>query len=225
VSNTYVVCGCKSWNKRVFDDVISSLPGKWTYIDSKDDLTIDALHQINPQYIFFLHWSWIVQAEIFESFECINFHMTDLPYGRGGSPLQNLILRGHKDTKLTAHRMTEKLDEGAVYLKNDLSLEGTAQEILERACALSADMIGAILKENPEPKPQEGEVVIFERRTPEMSEIPQDLSPQQRYDFIRMLDGEGYPAAFEIKDGIRYEYHNARLHNGEVEADSTQECL
>lgn len=221
MDNTFVVCGCKSWNHAIFDDVISTLPGTWHYIDAKEDLTAEALRKIDPHYIFFLHWSWIVPAEIFDTFECINFHMTDLPYGRGGSPLQNLILRGHKDTKLSAHRMTAQLDEGPIYGKADLSLAGTAQEILERACSLSVTMIKTIIESNPEPIPQEGEVVVFERRTPEMSEIPVNLSPEERYDFIRMLDGEGYPAAFEIIDGKRYEYHNARLHNGTVQSDST----
>ena len=28
--------------------------------------------------------------------------MTDLPYGRGGSPLQNLIIRGFESTKISA---------------------------------------------------------------------------------------------------------------------------
>jgi len=37
---------------------------------------------------------WIILKEIFENYEIILFHMTDLPYGRGGSPLQNLIVRG-----------------------------------------------------------------------------------------------------------------------------------
>lgn len=221
MDNTFVVCGCKSWNKKVFDDVISKLPGTWHYIESIDALTCTALQEIDPQYIFFLHWSWIVPNEIFEAFECINFHMTDLPYGRGGSPLQNLILRGHKDTKLTAHRMSDKLDEGPIYLKENLSLEGAAQEILDRACSLSATMIQMIIASHPEPTPQEGEVVLFERRTPQMSEIPEGLNPQERYDFIRMLDGEGYPAAFEIIDGIRYEYRNARLLNGELKVEST----
>ena len=31
--------------------------------------------------------------EIHENYKCIIFHMTDLPFGRGGSPLQNLISR------------------------------------------------------------------------------------------------------------------------------------
>ena len=215
------MCGCKSWNKQVFEEAISTLSGTWHYIESKEGLTLDVLKKIDPHYVFFLHWSWIVPSKIVDTFECINFHMTDLPYGRGGSPLQNLILRGHESTKLTAHRMTKKLDEGPVYHKEDLLLAGTAQEILERACNLSAQMIERIIDEHPEPTEQEGEVVLFERRTPEMSEIPEGLSPQERYDFIRMLDGEGYPAAFENIDGKRYEYHNARLMNGELDVETT----
>lgn len=219
--NVYVVCGSKSWNKQVFDDIISKLPGTWNYVESKEELSLEILQRMQPQYVFFLHWSWIIPSEITDTFECVNFHMTDLPYGRGGSPLQNLILRGHTDTKLTAHRMTKELDAGPVYMKADLSLVGTAQSILERACILSAKMIETIITENPAPKEQEGEVVVFMRRTPEMSEIPKDLTPEQRYDFIRMLDAEGYPSAFEIMDGVRHEYRNARLVNGVVEADLT----
>jgi methionyl-tRNA formyltransferase len=52
-----------------------------------------------------------------------------LPYGRGGSPLQNLIDLGHKDTFVSALKMTEELDAGAIYLKKPLSLEGLAEEI------------------------------------------------------------------------------------------------
>ena len=43
--------------------------------------------------------------------------MTDLPYGRGGSPLQNLILKGKKTTKITAFKMIDKIDAGPIYLK------------------------------------------------------------------------------------------------------------
>lgn len=222
MSNSYVVCGCKSWNKRVFDDVISSYEGQWHYIDFKEELTLETLKEISPRFVFFLHWSWIVPPEIFTQFACVNFHMTDLPYGRGGSPLQNLILRGHTDTKLTAHQMVEELDAGPIYLKENLSLEGTAQEILERACNLSAQMIGVICNTEPEPTEQEGDIVIFERRTPEMSQVPEGLTDQEKYDFIRMLDGEGYPPAFEIIEGKRYELRSARMHNGTLEYDSTQ---
>ena len=55
--------------------------------------------------------------------------MTDLPYGRGGSPLQNLIIRGHKKTKISALRMVNELDAGPIYFKRSLSLNGNAQKI------------------------------------------------------------------------------------------------
>lgn len=222
MSNSYVVCGCKSWNRQVFDEAISALPGEWHYVGSKDELTTDYLRGLNPRYVFFLHWSWIVPKEIFETFECVNFHMTDLPYGRGGSPLQNLILQGHKNTKLTAHKMVEELDAGPIYLKKDLSLEGTAQEILERACTLSAEMIKEIISEEPEPIPQSGEVVIFERRKPEQSRMPENASVKEQYDFIRMLDAGGYPPAFLEREGFRYEYRNARVVDGRLDADITK---
>jgi methionyl-tRNA formyltransferase len=222
---TYVVCGCKSWNKRVLDEKISKLPGNWHYFGDKEDLSIEKLDEISPTKVFFLHWSWIVPEEVWKKYECINFHMTDVPYGRGGSPLQNLILRGHTETKLSALRMTSELDAGPVYIKEPMSLDGTAQEILERSSELAADIIKRIIKEHPQPTQQDGEVVLFERRKPEDSEIPEGLSDRERYDFIRMLDGEGYPPAFSKSDGFRYEYTDAVLYDDHLETRITKTPL
>ena len=123
---SYVVCGSKSWNRDLFDAELSKLSGEWHFLDSKESLTLEFLESIRPRYVFFLHWSWIVPEKIVQEFECVNFHMTDLPYGRGGSPLQNLILRGHTETKLTAHRMVKELDAGPVYGKEPMELSGSA---------------------------------------------------------------------------------------------------
>ena len=222
---TYVVCGCKSWNRKVFDEQISALPGTWHFIEKKEELTAAFLKKIQPRFVFFLHWSWKVPPEIFTAFECINFHMADVPFGRGGSPLQNLILRGLAKTKLSALRMTDVLDAGPVYCKEDMSLEGTAQEILVRSSALAARMIAYIIREQPVPQKQEGEPVIFDRRTPEQSHIPAGLSRQALYDFIRMLDGEGYPPAFIESGGFRYEFHDAVLYDDRLEARVTMTPL
>ena len=70
--------------------------------------------------------------------------MTDLPYGRGGSPLQNLIVRGHSETKISALKVEKKLDTGDIYLKKNLSLEGSAQKIFQRANTSIIDMIKEI---------------------------------------------------------------------------------
>ena len=219
MSLTYIVLGSKSWNRRVFEERIRRLPGNWHFICDPKELEVKRVRELAPAALFFLHWSWKVPPELVRDFECICFHMTDVPYGRGGSPLQNLIERGHTETKLTALRMTETFDAGPVYLKAPLSLAGTADEILMRASALSAVMIEAILRERPEPRPHVGEPVVFKRRKPEDSQIPSTESVETLHDFIRMLDGEGYPAAFLVHNGYRYEFTRAALRDGRIVAD------
>ena len=74
--------------------------------------------------------------------------MTDLPYGRGGTPLQNLIIRGHSETMISAIRCEKKIDAGPVYLKKKLSLDGTAEKIYLRAYKIIEKMIFEIIQTN-----------------------------------------------------------------------------
>lgn len=112
--------------------------------------------------------------------------MTDLPYGRGGAPLQNLIIRGHKNTKITAFRVEKVLDAGPIYLKYDLNLSETARDIFKRASIVMFEMISHLVNNNP--TKQIGEAVEFKRRTPEMSDISDLTELSKIYDYIRMVD-------------------------------------
>ncbi len=170
-------------------------------------------------YIFFPHWSHIIPAEIYETQQCVVFHMTDLPYGRGGSPLQNLIVRGIQHTRISALRVSEGLDTGPIYLKRDLSLHGTAREVFLRAGEVMEQMIRDIIATQPQPVPQTGEPTLFKRRKPAQG----DLSPleelSQAYDHIRMLDADGYPPAFVETAHFRFEFFRASLHPEQILAD------
>jgi len=99
--------------------------------------------------------------------------MTDLPYGRGGSPLQNLIANNVEKTKISAIRVGEDLDTGKIYLKEDLDISlGSAEELFIKISGkVFNKMIPAIMEENIEPYEQQGEVVTFKRRKPEQSEL------------------------------------------------------
>lgn len=186
-------------------------------IRDREELTRERLEAISPLYIFFPHWSWLVPDEIYRRFECVVFHMTDLPYGRGGTPLQNLIVRGHDETVLSALRCVTELDAGPIYLKRALSLAGTAEDILLRAADLMQDMIVEIVHRHPEPKPQEGELTVFQRRRPEDGNLKPLDRLEQIYDYIRMLDAEGYPPAFLETEHFRFEFSGAN-----VDADAVQ---
>lgn len=216
---TYLVIGSKPWNRRLFEKEIVHMDGVWEFIGSRENFDVDTIRSINPKFIFFLHWSWKVPDEIIHEYDCVCFHMTNLPYGKGGSPLQNLIIRGHKSSMLTAFKMTHEFDGGPVYLKKEISLHGNAEEILIRANKISLEMIKEILQNRLLPVPQEGEEVIFKRRKPSESEMPELSSLEEVYDFIRMLDAKDYPKAFIDYKDFRLEFTHAGLYDNHVIAD------
>lgn len=209
-----IIATIKSWNIARAQELQKQFEGVHEIVlyTAKEELTVDNVRYFNPHYILLPHWSYFIPNEITENWECVVFHMTDLPYGRGGSPLQNLIVRGHKETKVSAIKVTATLDGGPVYMKRPLSLAGSAQEILVR-CAdiIFQEMIPAFLTEKRMPKPQEGDPVIFKRRKPEDSEITSDMEMDKIYDYIRMLDAEGYPPAYLEFGSYRLEFAKAAL--------------
>lgn len=190
------------------------------YLRSPDALCLARLSETNPRYIFFPHWSWKIPPEIYQRYECVIFHMTDVPFGRGGAPLQNLIVRGFSDTQISALRCVDEMDAGPVYAKEPLSLLGTAEEILIRAASVMTRMMLSIITTNPIPVPQVGEPTIFRRRQKADGNIEKLDSLDRVYDYVRMLDGAGYPPAFIETDSFRIEFTRASLRLGEVVADA-----
>jgi methionyl-tRNA formyltransferase len=215
----YMVATIRPWNVEVFHERIAAFPGEWHLITAPEQLSVHAVNAISPRYIFFPHWSVQVPASILDAVECVGFHATDLPFGRGGSPIQNLILRGHCDTQVCALRMSTKIDAGPVYLRRPLSLAGRAEEIYERLANVAADMIQEIIATNPQPQPQHGEPTIFARRTPLESELPRSTSSLDAvHNLIRMLDAPEYPRAFIKHGSLRIEFLDSALGADHIDA-------
>jgi methionyl-tRNA formyltransferase len=216
-----IIATIKSWNIKNTKEFIKNNPEyNIKLITNKENLTLKNIEDFNPDYIFFPHWSWIIPEEIYSNYNCIVFHMTDLPFGRGGSPLQNLIVRGIENTKISALKVDGGLDKGDIYLKEDLNLNGSAEEIFIRLSDIIFEkMIPFILNKKPEPQAQKGEVVKFKRRKPAESEIEKNFSIAKVYDYIRMLDAEGYPKAFIKYGDLKLEFNRAKLTADGIVAD------
>ncbi|RKN82771.1 GNAT family N-acetyltransferase [Ulvibacterium marinum] len=217
VAKTYVILSSQKWNA----ELVFSLKRKFPHynfveiIDRKDFL-LQNLEKIKPHTVFIPHWSYIIPQEIFTKYECIVFHMTDLPYGRGGSPLQNLIVQGKKSTKISALKVVQEIDAGPIFLKKKMNLLGTAEEIFIRANTIVENMIFEIIAHGLQPKDQQGVPFFFKRRTPEMSKIDTKLDTiEALYDQIRMLDADGYPNAYLETEFFKYEFTRASLKTGE----------
>ncbi|MCG5644662.1 methionyl-tRNA formyltransferase [Flavobacteriaceae bacterium LSUCC0859] len=208
---TYLLVTEKIWHHELFEDLLKSKSGNWFIINQKENFTLNNIESLKPDYIFIPHWSYIIPSEIFLRFECILFHMTDLPFGRGGSPLQNLIVLEYKETVISAIRVEKGLDTGPVYLKSKLSLLGTAEEIFIRSGLIIKDMIFSIIENNISPQLQSGQISNFRRRKRSESNISSLSDINKVYDYIRMLDAEGYPNAFLETESLLFEFTRASL--------------
>ena len=216
---SYVIAYNRPWCKSLPKKLEKKTKENFFIIDNKKDLNKAHLNTIEPKYIFFPHWSYIIPKEIYANYDCVIFHMTDLPYGRGGSPLQNLIIRKHSETMISAIKCISEIDAGPVYLKKSLSLKGSAEEIYINANRIIEDMIIEILENNPIPEKQKGKVVNFKRRNPEQGDLSDTVSLDEVYDYIRMLDAEEYPPAFIRIGDYKLEFSRASRKVSAVIAD------
>jgi methionyl-tRNA formyltransferase len=217
-ADNFLVLGVHNWNLKSFRKFSHKAKnGNWYYQTDKSVLNETYLETLNPKYIFVLHWSEIIPKNLVQKYNFVIFHMTDLPFGRGGSPLQNLISLGYSETKISAIKATPALDEGDIFLKRHLDLSGNAMEIYSRASDISMLMAIEISNENFELKSQSGKVTNFTRRTPDQSEFPHNfVTLTQLHNFIRMLDAPNYPSAFIDYGNYRFFFENSNYLNGEL---------
>ena len=215
----YVIATIKDWNINQYNRSIYKKSKNWFLVTDTKKLTIGYVKSIKPKYIFFPHWSKKVNSKIINNYECVCFHETDVPYGRGGSPIQNLIIRNHKKTMITALKMTNKIDAGPIYLKKQLKLDGNAQQIYERASKKVYKMISIIVKKKIMPIAQKGKVVKFKRRKPKQSILSKKTkSLSELYNHIRMLDAKTYPRAFINYGNLMIEFKKAKINKKTVNA-------
>ena len=216
-----VIATIKKWNIDNFYKLKKLLNDELFLITDYKILN-EQIDEIKPDIIFFPHWSWMIEEKIYKNYKSILFHMTDLPFGRGGSPLQNLIIRGIYKTKISAIEVEKKLDSGKIYLQKDLDISiGSAEEIfIKMSEIIFFDMIPYLIKNINLIKPisQKGKEVIFKRRTSKDSNILnlKELNIQKLYDFIRMLDAENYPKAYIELNNIKISFTEVHMKNSKL---------
>ena len=215
----YLFVSGKPWHDKIFLELKKNKKQNWYRIKDKSEFNLSFINKICPSKIFIPHWSYKISQEIWSNYECILFHMTDLPYGRGGSPLQNLITRGKTKTKISAIKINQEIDQGDIYIKKSLSLEGSARMIFERSSPIILNMINEIINTKIILKKQVGEVTYFSRRKEEQSDIKDIEELICVYDHIRMLDCEGYPNAFLETKNFKFFFKNASIENNEIQAN------
>jgi len=206
-----IFCGYRSWALNIIHEIkkhekISSCE----IISSKDNYDSKFNQLVSrADLIVFLGWSWIIPNEITNNHLCIGIHPSDLPYYRGGSPLQHQIINGVIKTKVSLMTISEKLDGGDIWLKHDLDLGGSTNEtILKNLEKSTLALLNNFFNDFPHIDPVKQDLTkgsYFKRRTIDQSRLDlkdfKTKSLEEIYNFIRCLT-DPYPNAFiEDKNG------------------------
>jgi len=187
-----------------------------TYTSICDKELID---HINPDWVFFFHWSDIVSKEIFYRHKCVVIHTGRLPKDRGGSPIQNQILNKVTHTRVNAIEMKEQVDSGAIYYSMPLTLQGSLTDIWLSIADITHKLINYCVTVNPEPIPQNGIPQTYKRIKENSIKFDDTKDLSYIHDQIRMVDDKSYPNAYLDINGFRLEFSRAKLENNEIITD------
>ncbi|MDA9757489.1 formyltransferase family protein [Pseudomonadota bacterium] len=197
--------GYRDWALKIYESIDSD-KHEILLQSSEEKYNEDSIRAFNPDLVLFYGWSKIIDDSILNDFICLMLHPSALPKFRGGSPLQNQIINGVKDSKITIFRMNQELDAGDIVAQCDLNLRGSIDEIFYRLEDLGAKLTNDFLENGISYKKQDHtKATYFKRRKPEESELTIDEISNQTSEYlfnkIRML-GDPYPNAFiKTKDG------------------------
>tara|TARA_R110002072_G_scaffold1989_3_gene16462 strand:+ start:25757 stop:26398 length:642 start_codon:yes stop_codon:yes gene_type:complete len=194
-----------SWINPYIDDFISSLDKSkynigWTHnhIDIKD----------NHDLTFILSYSRIIEQSFLNlSKNNLVVHESDLPKGKGMSPLTWQVIEGKSEIPIVLFEAQESLDSGDIYLKDTIQLNGTelVEELRERQGKKTFELVHQFLIQYPsiEGKAQAGNSTTYEKRTPKDSELDIHKSIAEQFNLLRVCDNDKYPAFF-IHHGEKY---------------------
>jgi methionyl-tRNA formyltransferase len=130
-------------------------------------------------------------------------HASDLPRGKGMSPLTWQVLEGKNIIPVTLFEAVADVDAGTIYLTDSVIFQG--HELLpEMHAALGkkiCQMCLRFLHEYPQAikagQEQTGTPTIYPRRHPEDSRLDPSKSIAEQFNLLRIVDNDRYPAFFE----------------------------
>ena len=130
-------------------------------------------------------------------------HASDLPRGKGFSPLSWQVMEGQNEIILTLFEINEKVDAGPYYIKRSLYFDGT-ELINELRRKMAGEIISMCLKyvneeEALKPIEQKGEETFYRKLTLDDNRLAINDTLAKQFNKLRVADNERYPAWFSYR--------------------------
>lgn len=169
----------------------------------------------NEEICFILSCTKILKSDFLKKHKHnIVVHASDLPKGKGFTPLKWQILEGKNDIPLTLFEAVEDCDAGPYYFKDIIHFEG--YELLEEMQDIMArkiiDMCCRFISEHSDLKPIEqiGESTYYRRFRKEDDYLNVNMTIKEIFPRLRIADFERFPLIFEI-EGHKYSLTAKRI--------------
>jgi len=198
--------GYRSWALDIYKTLKKKTKHRFKIHSQKNKISIRDIKKFKPKYILFYGWSDKVPNYLIKNYFCIMLHPSPLPKFRGGSPIQNQIIRNIKSSKVTLFKMNEKFDSGPIILTKNLSLDGHIKDIFYRLTEAGVNLTLKIFKNKFKIRKQNHKLATYyKRRKPSQSQLTinelKNKSGNYIFNKIRMLE-DPYPNAYiKAKDG------------------------
>ena len=208
--------GYREWALNIYDALANNTDHTYLIIRSQAQFDEDSLRDFKPDLILFYGWSWYVAETLLQDYTCLMLHPSPLPKYRGGSPIQNQIIAGEKNSKVSIFIMNDEIDAGDIIGQEDISLEGTLLSIFKQIEEVGFRLTLKVISDGLKPEPQNhANSTYFKRRKETDSEITIEELTGNTSEFlfnkIRML-ADPYPNAYiKTNDGKRLVILDARI--------------
>ena len=180
------------------------------FIDSNKKYNIKIYYNYgkidNFDYVFVLGYTRILPSYFIQKNKLVMvIHESNLPKGKGNSPLQWQILKNKKYISINLIKLTEKLDSGDIILKDKIILNGTElyDKIREKQAKITFKLIARLLRlKKIKFKKQIGKEFFYKKRTPKDSELNPKKSIEENFNLLRIANNNDWPAFFHLKKNI-----------------------
>ncbi|MGA2331274.1 MAG: formyltransferase family protein [Syntrophales bacterium] len=152
--------------------------------------------------LFLLGCTSMVRGEILKrNKNNLVVHESDLPSGRGWSPVAWQVLEGKSLIPIVLFEATEEMDAGPIYLQDFMALDGSELlgEIRRKQAEKTAELVRRFVELWPEiqGKRQIGDPTYYARRRSIDDALDPRKSIIENFNHLRIVDNEKYPAWFE----------------------------
>jgi methionyl-tRNA formyltransferase len=169
--------------------------------------------------LFLISCGEMISAEVRAQYgKTLVVHASDLPAGRGWSPLVWQVLEGRDEITLSLFEAVDEVDAGPILKKESFALNGDEmsdeihRKLFEVELALMDYAVENIDALNATPQPTDG-ITHYPKRSKGDSRLDPEKSIAEQFNLLRISDPLRYPCFFDYR-GCTYTLRMQKIDEG-----------